>query len=77
MVRVFYEPPPLGPGTDLNRSGYGVTGGGLSPTFKRMLEKISKQHFTPGILAGVGVAMVLAYIPVSKLLVTDKYACPH
>jgi hypothetical protein len=39
MVRVFYEPPPFGPGTDLNRSSYGVHGGG---SFSRLIERLSK-----------------------------------
>lgn len=62
MVRVWYEPPPFGPGTDLNRSGYGVQGGGLG---RKWLERASKM---PQLVAiGVPVVLVLAicYIPVS------------
>jgi len=63
MVRVWYEPPPYGPGTDLNRSGYGVHGGGI---FKGFLERASRVRQPVAMAAGVGVALVLAYIPVSK-----------
>jgi hypothetical protein len=65
MVRVWYEPPPYGPGTDLNRSGYGMGGGGI---FKTYLEKVSKQPrmvaFAPWIVG----ALVISYIPLSTYL---------
>ena len=64
MVRVWYEPPPFGPGTDLNRSGYGVQGGG---TGRSMLEKVSRMKNQPALMAGgVLAALVICYIPVGK-----------
>ena len=40
MVRVWYEPPPFGPATDLNRNAYGWHGGNSLPP--RMMERIMK-----------------------------------
>ena len=63
MVRVFYEPPPFGPATDLNRSGYGVHGGGL---FKGLLERASKAK--PIVAFGIPVLCImgLCYLPVGE-----------
>ena len=58
MVRVFYEPPPYGPRTSLNRTPYGLGGGGL---FGRNLEYWSKQRPSVAIGVPVAVCMVLAY----------------
>ena len=58
MVRVFYEPPPYGPRTSLNRTPYGLGGGGL---FGRNLEYWSKQRPSVAIGVPVAVGMVLAY----------------
>jgi hypothetical protein len=60
MVRVWYEPPPFGPGTDLNRSGYGMHGGGLG---RKFLERASKMPQTVAIGVPVVVLMVLAWVP--------------
>jgi hypothetical protein len=60
MVRVWYEPPPFGPGTDLNRSGYGLTGGGL---LGRQLERLSKRPPMIAMAPFIIGALVLAYIP--------------
>jgi hypothetical protein len=60
MVRVFYEPPPFGVGTDLNRSGYGVHGGGL---FKGLLERASKMRPIVSIGVPVTVIFMIASIP--------------
>jgi hypothetical protein len=60
MVRVWYEPPPYGPATDLNRSGYGIHGGGL---FKTLLERASKGN-QPLLLSSVVLfSMAICYIP--------------
>jgi hypothetical protein len=66
MVRVWYEPPPFGPGTDLNRSGYGWHGGNSLP--KRWMERVSKMP--QGIALGVPTVLIcmLCYIPVSTYL---------
>jgi hypothetical protein len=63
MVRVWYEPPPYGPGTDLNRSGYGVGGGGI---FKTYLEKAAKQPRMVAFAPWIAAVLVLSYIPLSK-----------
>lgn len=63
MVRVWYEPPPFGPGTDLNRSPYGVQGGG---TYRAALEKLSRMKNQPALMAGgVLFSLVVCYIPLS------------
>jgi hypothetical protein len=63
MVRVFYEPPPFGPGTDLNRSAYGVGGGG---SFRGVIERLSKAKQVYAIGIPIAVAMCICYIPLSK-----------
>lgn len=60
MVRVWYEPPPYGPGTDLNRSPYGIGGGG---TFKTFLEKASKQPRLVAMAPWIVASLVISYIP--------------
>ena len=64
MVKVWYEPPPYGPRTSLNRPAYG-NGGDLGP---KWVVKISKMP--PGrVICGFLAAFVgIAYIPLSKLL---------
>jgi hypothetical protein len=62
MVRVWYEPPPFGPGTDLNRSGYGVHGGGL---MRKLLERASKMPQLVAIGAPTLVVMAICWIPLS------------
>ena len=62
MVRVFYEPPPYGPKTCLNRSAYGVQGGGLLG--KQLTERLAKMRQGPA-LAGLTVLITaICYIPV-------------
>lgn len=63
MVRIFYEPPPYGPKTCLNRTGYGVHGGGL---FGSMLEKVSKMKPGPNMAIPVVAICVFCYLPLSK-----------
>lgn len=63
MVRVFYEPPPFGVGTDLNRSGYGVGGGG---TFRTLIERASKAKQVYAIGIPLVAFIAVCYIPVSK-----------
>jgi hypothetical protein len=62
MVRVWYEPPPYGPRTDLNRSGYGVHGGGL---FGKHLERLSKMNQPMLMTGAVLFAAVICWIPLS------------
>jgi hypothetical protein len=61
MVKVWYQPPPYGVGTDLNRSGYGVPKG-----TSRLLEKLAKTN--PLIVYPTGVLFftILACIPGCK-----------
>jgi hypothetical protein len=63
MVKVWYEPPPYGPRTSLNRPAYG-TGGDIGPRWVVKLSKMAPGKVIAGFVAGfVG----LAYIPLSKL----------
>jgi hypothetical protein len=63
MVRVFYEPPPYGPGTDLNRSAYGVGGGG---TGRKLMERLSKAKQFPALAIPVVAIVALCYVPLCK-----------
>jgi hypothetical protein len=63
MVRVWYEPPPYhGVGTDLNRTPYGIGGGG---TFPKLLEQMakSKNQFAVYAIPTLGVC-ALSYLMV-------------
>jgi len=63
MVKVWYNPPPYGPRTSLNRPAYG-TGGDLGPKWVVRLSKMPPGRVITGFIAAfVG----LAYIPLSKL----------
>lgn len=62
MVRVWYEPPPFGVGTDLNRTPYGVGGGGM---FKSLVERASKMKQPVAIGGVVLFSLVISWIPVS------------
>lgn len=70
MVRVWYEPPPYGPGTDLNRSPYGTQGGGLFG--KSTLEKISRMRQGPLMVGGVLFSLVICYLPVGTYIQKNK-----
>ena len=59
MVKVWYEPPPYGPKSALNRPAYGV-GEGSTP---RWLQKLSRMPTGPVIVGSIGVVMTLAYLP--------------
>ena len=65
MVRVFYEPPPYGPKTCLNRTGYGLTGGGL---FGTALERVSKMKSGPIMAVATLSICALSYLPLRKLV---------
>jgi hypothetical protein len=64
MVRVFYEPPPRGPRTNLNRGGY-YTESALMPNFLKRWSKASPMF---GIAAPVISIICLCYLPLSKYL---------
>jgi len=61
-IRLFYEPPPYGIATDLNRTGYGIGGGGM---LKSVVERASRMPQSIAIGVPVAVICVLAYIPLS------------
>eukprot|EP00934_Nitzschia_sp_Nitz4_P004887 Nitzschia sp. Nitz4//scaffold94_size78252//50625//51015//NITZ4_005473-RA/size78252-augustus-gene-0.73-mRNA-1//-1//CDS//3329560395//4877//frame0 len=59
MVRVFYEPPPGGPRTHLNRGPY-FTEGLTEPIFIKKLQKMPPSKV---IIPFVGTVAALCYIP--------------
>jgi hypothetical protein len=64
MVKVWYNPPPYGPRTALNRPAYG-TGNDIGPKWVVRISKMPPARVITGFLAAfVGIA----YIPLSKCL---------
>ena len=61
LVRVFYEPPPFGPRTCLNRPAYGMEGG----TTPAWVEKINKMPTWQPIVGFSVLFSIVAYIPVA------------
>lgn len=61
-IRLFYEPPPYGIGTDLNRSGYGIGGGGL---LNNLIQRASRMPQSIAIGVPCAVIVALCYIPLS------------
>lgn len=64
MVKVWYEPPPHGPRSALNRPAYGV-GGGSTPQFIMRLSKMPQGQV---IVGAVVLFSVVAYIPLRTFL---------
>jgi hypothetical protein len=62
MVKVWYEPPPYGVGTSLNRPPYGT-----ADTGAKWLQKLARVPQWQVMTAAVGTVMVLSYIPLSKI----------
>ena len=62
MVKVWYEPPPYGPRTALNRPAYG-TGNDLGPKWVVRLSKMPAGRVICGFL---GTFCAIAYIPLSE-----------
>ncbi|KAL3807442.1 hypothetical protein ACHAXA_006191 [Cyclostephanos tholiformis] len=58
MVKVWYEPPPFGPGTSLNRPSYGVIE--AKPFF---IQQLSRRPQGMLIAGSIATFMALAYIP--------------
>lgn len=61
MVKVWYEPPPYGPGTSLNRPAYGQQAGGT-----QLVQQLSRRPQAMLIAGSIGLFAALAYIPISK-----------
>mmetsp|Transcript_169 Transcript_169/g.306 ORF Transcript_169/g.306 Transcript_169/m.306 type:complete len:106 (+) Transcript_169:96-413(+) len=59
MVRVWYEPPPGGPRTHLNRGGYYVENA-TTPAF---IKKMSKAKPISVIVPAVGFICAMCYVP--------------
>jgi hypothetical protein len=64
MVRVWYEPPPGGPRTHLNRGGY-YAENSATPAF---IKKMAKAKPYSVIMPTVGAMVALCYVPLSKYL---------
>jgi hypothetical protein len=77
MVKVWYEPPPYGPGTSLNRPAYGQQPGGA-----QLIQQLSRRPQGMLIAGAIVTFSAIAYIPISKffhgiyfiLLVVDDTA---
>lgn len=62
MVKVWYEPPPFGPGTSLNRPSYGIVT--AKPGWIQSLSRRPQGM----VVAGACVTFIaLAYVPISEL----------
>ncbi|KAL7428367.1 hypothetical protein ACHAXH_001599 [Discostella pseudostelligera] len=59
MVKVWYEPPPYGPGTSLNRPSYGVVE--AKPQFIQLLSRRPQGMLIAGACAAFA---AIAYIPI-------------
>ena len=62
MVKVWYQPPPFGPRTALNRPSY-ATGVELGPRWVQQLQKMPPARVICAFIAG---ASAIAYIPLSE-----------
>eukprot|EP00549_Striatella_unipunctata_P003322 CAMPEP_0118702512 /NCGR_PEP_ID=MMETSP0800-20121206/17937_1 /TAXON_ID=210618 ORGANISM="Striatella unipunctata, Strain CCMP2910" /NCGR_SAMPLE_ID=MMETSP0800 /ASSEMBLY_ACC=CAM_ASM_000638 /LENGTH=97 /DNA_ID=CAMNT_0006603731 /DNA_START=62 /DNA_END=355 /DNA_ORIENTATION=- len=60
MVKVWYEPPPYGPRTSLNRPPYGL---GNEARMAPYLVKLSKMPQWQSIGGAIGLSLVLAWLP--------------
>ena len=61
MVKVWYEPPPYGPGTSLNRPSYGQQAGGA-----QLIQQLSRRPQGTLIAGAIVAFSAIAYIPISK-----------
>ena len=61
MVKVWYEPPPYGPGTSLNRPAYGQQSGGA-----QLIQQLSRRPQGMLIAGAIVTFSAIAYIPISK-----------
>ncbi|KAK1745898.1 hypothetical protein QTG54_003822 [Skeletonema marinoi] len=59
MVKVWYEPPPYGPGTSLNRPAYGHQAGGT-----QLIQQLSRRPQGMLIAGALVTFSAIAYIPI-------------
>lgn len=64
MVKVWYQPPPYGPRTSLNRPSYG-NGGDIGPRWVVRLSKMAPSKVIGGAIVLTG---CLAYLPLSEFV---------
>jgi hypothetical protein len=64
MVKVFYEPPPFGPQTSLNRGPYGSGIKGAHP----FIQKLSSMPQGKVIAGAVVLSSIVAYLPLSTFV---------
>ena len=73
MVKVWYQPPPYGPRTALDRPAYGI-GAGDTPKWLVRFSKLPRWQSVGGTVAAF---CVLAYLPLCKfvcvLILQDLY----
>ena len=62
MVKVWYEPPPYGPGTSLNRPTYG-----LGNQRTQLVQQLSRRPPFMVVSGAIVTFMAIAYIPISEL----------
>ena len=67
MVRVWYEPPPGGPRSHLNRGAYYVDNE-MTPMFLRKMQRMAPAKV---IIPAVAAISALCYLPVGKYLAYD------
>jgi len=70
MVKVWYEPPPYGPGTSLNRPAYGHQAGGT-----QLIQQLSRRPQGMLIAGALVTFSAIAYIPISKFHTYHYYDC--
>ena len=62
MVRVWYEPPPGGPRSHLNRGAYGIESS-MEPLF---VKKLARMRPATVIVPAVGFIAFICYLPLCK-----------
>ena len=64
MVKVWYEPPPGGPRTNLNRGAYFID----NATTPDLIKRMTKARPITVVAPAVGLIAFLCYLPLSKYL---------
>ena len=70
MVKIWYEPPPYGPGTSLNRPSYGHQAGGA-----QLIQQLSRRPQGMLIAGAIVTFSAIAYIPISKYMDYNIFLC--